>query len=259
MIRGLFVLALGGAFISTLCFTVAASRGSMEWDGLSLFAAHRVDPGPVKTRVIPWVGGSELTLNLPARIIIHQGPTASISVVGTVALIDHITLIGNEISLDRSVSHWSWPQHDDKLTINVTAPALDKIVINGFGTLELKDWHRENLALVINGAATVKGEGRAENVDLTIDGAATAKFTEMAILNLKVTMDGAGSVKAGPTGRANVSISGAGSVKLTRIPTSLSENISGVGSVSVPHDGESKVKAHASPKYSSNDNEELSL
>lgn len=116
----------------------------------------------------------------------------------------------------------------------MVAPALNTLVLNGFGTLDLENYSQSKLDLTINGAASVHGTGKVEDAKITIDGAASVNLAALSMRTLNLTMDGAGSATAGPTDKANITISGAGSVKLTKMPKSFSKEVDGIGSVSLP-------------------------
>ncbi|MBV1833619.1 GIN domain-containing protein [Novacetimonas pomaceti] len=238
MIRGITMIAVGGAALSLACFGVASSRAPTGFPFLTFDAADDDTTPPAATRVLPWQGGHVLEIDLPARVVYQQGPLSSITVAGSERMVRAVTLDGDSLGINNSLAHninFGW--HNRKLTVTVTAPELDTLNFNGFGSLYLRDYHQPTLTLEVNGAASVKGNGRADNVKLSLDGAGSIDLTAMEMTDLDASIDGAGSVKAGPTGHASVSIDGAGSVKLTRAPASLSKQIDGIGSVSVPPAG----------------------
>lgn len=235
MIRGITMIALGGAVLSALCFGAAASRGPVVlWSNDFTIAGNSAASGPTKTRTLDWQGSSALTINLPAHIIYKQGDKPGITVSGSEKLINRVSLQDNTLNMENGKSHHiQW--RNNSLTITITAPALNTITLNGFGSLELVDYQQPNLSLTINGAASVTAHGHTDNLKLDIEGAASANLSALTLSDLDLSMSGAGSVKAGPTGRVKISIDGAGSVKLTTTPQSLTQDISGVGSVSLPH------------------------
>lgn len=254
MIRGLTMIALGGAALSALCFGTAASRGPVVlWNKDITFTDVSVSSTPEKTRTIDWQGSNRLTLNLPARIIYKQGDKPGIIVSGSERLVDRVTLQDNTLDLAKS-PHSAW--HNSSLTITITAPALNTLVLNGFGSLDLQDYQQPHLDLTINGAASVKAHGHTDSLKLNIDGAASVTLSDLTLSDLDVSMNGAGSVKAGPTGRVKISIDGAGSVKLTSTPQSLTQQIDGIGSVSLPHDTAKPAPTTKTPQTDKDDDED---
>lgn len=266
MIRGITMIALGGAALSALCFGIATARGplmfpSTQW---TLDWASTEPAGPTTTRTLDWQGSNALTLNLPARIIYTQGDRPGITVKGSESLVNRVTLQGNTLDMAESSDHHThW--RNSSLTVTITAPALNTITLNGFGTLDVQDYQQPAMTLVINGAAHVKAHGHTDNLKLTIDGAASVNLSDLTLSDLDVSMDGAGSVKAGPTGKVKISIDGAGSVKLTNTPQSLTQQIDGIGSVSLPHDAAKPSQPLTPPSdrddrdHDSKDNDEASF
>ena len=255
MIRGITMIALGGAALSLTCFGIASSRLPLGFP-FSMFDGTGDDTSsPAETRVLPWQGGHMLSINLPARVIYQQGPLSSITVAGSERLVHAVTLNGDSLDMQGSTSHdIGW--RNDKMTVTITAPELNTVKFNGFGSLYLRDYHQPTLTLAINGAASVKGNGQADNVTLSLSGAGSVDFSAVEMKDLNASVSGAGSVRAGPTGHAVISIDGAGSVKLTRVPASLSKEIGGIGSVSVPHEDTSGHARSPDPVASPTDQEQ---
>lgn len=235
MIRGITMIALGGAALSAFCFGAATLRGpllfpSTQW---TVDWASPANAGPTISRTLDWQGSNALTLNLPAKILYRQGEKPSITLKGSEKLVNAVTLQDNALGMAGSKNHHThW--RNSSLTVTITAPALNRITLNGFGTLDVQDYQQPSLNLTVNGAADVKAHGHTDSLKLTIDGAASVNLSDLSLSDLDVSMDGAGSVKGGPTGIVKVSIDGAGSVKLTNTPRSLTKQISGIGSVSLP-------------------------
>lgn len=263
MIRGITMIALGGAALSALCFGTAASRGPVIFPATK-WTVDWTDTGtagPIQTRTLDWQGSNALTLNLPARVIYKQGDKPGITVSGSERLVERVTLKDNALDMAENKGHHvHW--RNSSLTVTITAPALNSITLNGFGSLDLQDYQQPHLDLTINGAASVKAHGHTDSLKLVIDGAASVNLSDMTLSDLDLSMDGAGSVKAGPTGQVKVSIDGAGSVKLTNTPRSLTQHVDGIGSVSLPHDAAKPAPATApqpDKDSDSGENEDLSF
>ncbi|NHO33180.1 GIN domain-containing protein [Acetobacter fallax] len=234
MIRGLVVAAVGGAVLSMGCFSVMHALGPVSMtDYLESATTGSHHHGPMARRDIPWQGGTRLEISFPANVIYTQGPAPSISVEGPQDLISGITLSGNVIS---GTGHqWNWRSgHHDGVTLRITAPAVSDLAISSAASVHLNDIALPELRLSVDGAASITGNGRADRIVLSSDGASSVNLSDMTVKDADISIAGAGSVKVGPTGHASVSIDGVGSVKLTRYPRTLDKHISGVGSVSVP-------------------------
>ncbi|MBB2201643.1 GIN domain-containing protein [Gluconacetobacter tumulisoli] len=235
MIRGIALVAVGGAALSVACFSVAAVRGPMQWHIPDMIwsdddedAGKETSPA---TRTIAWAGAENLTFDVPATIVYTQGPAPSITVSGPRKVVDRVSLQDNTLQADEH-GHHHW--HSGRLRIVVTAPALKAITVNSAGTLTLQGLAVDHLKLTVEGAADVVGHGRADKVSLSVAGAANADLSDMIVTDADIEIEGAGHVSIGPTGHAAVHLSGVGAVELTRRPASLTKDIEGIGTVSVP-------------------------
>ncbi|MFT8643330.1 GIN domain-containing protein [Gluconacetobacter sp.] len=252
MIRGLILVAVGGAFLSMTCFAVAAVRGPIFWNVSGWDLLDDDDGGassaPTVSHKLDWKGGEALTFELPASIVYTQGPTAGITVTGASAIVDRVKLDGDMLSLDHA-GHHRW--HNHHLRIVVTAPALKTITLRSAGVLTLNDVAVDHLSLTVEGAGSLTGHGKADTVVLRVEGAAQANLSDMVVRDADVTISGAGHVSIGPSGHASVHLSGVGAVNLTRKPASLTKEVSGIGSITVDdgnHDDHDKDDDDDAPK-----------
>ncbi|GAA4476699.1 GIN domain-containing protein [Gluconacetobacter asukensis] len=237
MIRGLILVAVGGAALSMACFGVAAVRGPTNWhiSAMDLLDDDDDDAPAAQaaTHKLDWKGGEALTFELPASIVYTQGPAPGITVSGASDIVDRVTLNGDVLALDH-VSHHHW--HNGHLRIVVTAPALKALTLRSAGSLTLNDVAVDHLSLTVEGAGNVTGHGKADMVTLKVAGAAQADLSDMVVRDADVGISGAGHVSIGPSGHASVRLSGVGAVELTRKPASLTKEISGIGSITVDDD-----------------------
>ncbi|GBR07588.1 GIN domain-containing protein [Acetobacter oeni] len=234
MIRGLVIAAAGGAVLSIGCFSVMHALGPVSVTSHFDFsdADDRRDRSPRVTRDLPWNGGSRIEISLPAEVIYTQGPAARITAEGPQDRISTITLSNNIISDDKHP--WRWrSRHHNGIVLHITAPALSDLTISSAASAQLNNIALPELKLSVSGAASIDGSGHADKVTLSSAGASSMNLSAMAIKDADISIAGAGSVKAGPTDRASISISGVGSVTLTRTPHTLEKHITGLGSVSV--------------------------
>ncbi|ACI50000.1 conserved hypothetical protein [Gluconacetobacter diazotrophicus PA1 5] len=218
MIRGIILVAVGGAALSMACFGVASVRGPMGWHvpdlGVLIDDDGDAPQSPMASRTLDWKGGEALTFELPATIVYTQGPTSSITVSGPKRAIDRVTLDDDVIDLDHESTR-SW--HIHHLRIVVTAPGLKALTVRSAGSLTLQNVAVDHLRLTVEGAADVVGHGRADAITLNVAGAAHADLSDMVVRDADIDIEGAGHVTAGPTGRASIHLSGIGAVEL--IPT----------------------------------------
>lgn len=245
MIRGLTVVAVGGALLCFCCIGLSGAMSPHHWHVPSVGWHMNVnddDDGdgpvlnltgrePIISRDLPWAGGTSLTFDVPARVTYTQGPTAKITLSGPDALVNHVVLDGDTLKLDRTVHGMDT---DRALSMSITAPEVRTFEVNSAAKLSLNNLNVDALSVQIDGAGKVDAQGSAKSVHLEINGAADADLGALTVADAHVEIDGIGNVIAAPTGDAHVEINGAGKVALTKRPAHLDQEINGAGSITQP-------------------------
>jgi hypothetical protein len=120
---------------------------------------------------------------------------------------------------------------EDRLTIEITAPAVRSFTLNGSGDLRLRAYDQPDLRLAINGSGNVEAEGKAGKVDLQVSGSGEANLEGLETGDARVAVSGSGEAHLAPHGAAEVELAGSGDVYLTAKPTVLTSNVAGSGEV----------------------------
>jgi hypothetical protein len=125
------------------------------------------DDGDSATRQISWSGSDALQIDVPAEVIFTQaapGAGAAVKVTGPKRLVDRVTLENGRLALrdDDGEGTLTINGHgfhisgdSDRLSIEITAPAVRAFTLNGSGDLYLKAYDQPDLALEINGSGDV--------------------------------------------------------------------------------------------------------
>ena len=234
MIRRLLIIIAGGAIVSVVCFSLVHMLG-----GFGSVFHHKVhitsdDNTPAVTRDLPWTGGESLHFdNSAAHITYIEGPTPRITVSGPKRRIDKMAMNGDTVT--GTDVEWTFDDDDsDEIHITVTSPNTHVFYLSGVESLTLANFTQDNLDLHISGAAHVVATGHAKQAEINMSGAGRLDLAQMPVDNIKVDISGAGSATLDPKQSADISISGAGHVRLLTRPPTLHENIAGVGSISAP-------------------------
>ena len=242
MIRGLAIVAMGGAAVAWASISMSGALREKAWH-FPDFAWHvDGDAGtgptirltgnePTINRMLSWAGGEKLEFTVPAHIIFTQGPTPAITITGPAPLANHVVLDGDKLRLDR---HFDNLDGAHGLTIAITAPTLHEFDLESAQDLHIDHIDTDVLVIDISGAGNVQANGTAKTLNLTLEGLGNADLAALTLTDATIEIDGLGHVKAGPTGNARVEINGAGAVTLTRRPFHLSQEINGAGSIDVP-------------------------
>ena len=229
MIRKLLIVFIGGGVIAIAAFALLSQFGDFGWHN-----PHHKASGPQVTRDLPWTGTESLHLDNSAAMITYiQGPTAKFTVSGPADRVNALAISGD--TLTGSDIRWSFGDHpQDNITITVTGPNTHAFFLNGAEELTLQNYDQDSLDLHLSGAGTVKAQGKAKHATVDMAGAGHLDLRQFPVDDAKVDISGAGSAVIDPHVSADVSISGAGHVKLLTRPTTLKTRISGIGSITSP-------------------------
>ncbi|MEQ7153915.1 GIN domain-containing protein [Brevundimonas aurifodinae] len=257
MIRTLFIIA-GAAFVLSIA-TIggAAALGSRdlaangwswtftedEWgNGRIQRAGKAEDLGPDITRSVAFEGGERLELDLPADVTYVQGDANTVEIVGPQSVIDRIRVQGSRIWMDngpeRVTVRWDSDGIDgwsdtERVRITVTAPSVTTFDLEGSSDVKIRDYDHDTMAIDLSGSGEIEIDGRATALELDISGSGEADLSRLILTDANVAIAGSGEARLGPTGRADITISGSGDVELTQQPATLNQSISGSGDIDV--------------------------
>lgn len=256
MIRNLLIISGAGLILAIVGIGGAFGVGGRDlarhdWTwvvtdddaGDDSFKIERGEVSPQTTRTLAWTGDERLAIDLPAEVTYDQNADApGITVIGAKAIVDRVRFSNGRLTLedaaegDRSYIRWTrtgihgWSE-SDALKIIVKAASVKAFDLSGYTELEIRGYDQPTLDLSLTGASDVKAQGRTEAVTLDISGAGNAKLEELFVNDARLRVSGSGDAEVGPTGRADVDVSGSGSVRLTRRPAELRQEVSGSGDV----------------------------
>lgn len=264
MIRNLTIVAVASFVLCVGCFAGAFALGGRDilQHGWSFPAdwhvevsddndrvhigpgSPRTDNGEETVRDIAWTGGDALQIDVPADVIYTQaapGAGAAVKVSGPKRLVDQVEIENGRLGLKDSVgggTSFKINGHgvyltgdDDRLSVEITAPAVRSFTLNGSGDLYLKAYDQPDLALSINGSGNVEAQGKTKKVELQVSGSGEADLRSLETGDAKIAVAGSGEVHAAPKGMAQIDLAGSGDVYLTEKPSVLNSNVAGSGEV----------------------------
>lgn len=196
--------------------------------------------GPDVTRNLAWTGTDSLRVEDSLDVTFIQGAQAGITVTGPQAAVDRVVVSGGRLSLKdghervtfgfRPGGFEAWAD-SEKLRITVTAPDVARFMIEGSGELDIQNYDRDDLRVDIDGSGEVTATGRARRLALSITGSGDADLAALTLTDANIDITGSGEARVGPTGNADINISGSGDVTLTERPANLNRSISGAGDI----------------------------
>jgi hypothetical protein len=183
--------------------------------------------GAAATREIAWPGGDRIVFDVPADVRYTQGPgPAKLVIAGPKDVLDHLELAGDELKSDEDFDDFG-----GRLQVTMTAPGVQHFAIDGDNTLAIAGYDQSDLDIEVSGKGDVTARGKTADAKVDISGAGNVDLSELAARSVKADISGLGHAAIAPTDEADLSISGAGEIKLLTHPAKLSTDISGAGHI----------------------------
>jgi hypothetical protein len=256
MIRNLLIISGAGLVLAIVgiggAFAVGGNdliRHERTWvitddvPGDNGFTIERSEVSPEITRTLAWTGDQRLAINLPADVTYdQQADEAGITIIGPKPVVDRVRFTNGRLTMDeapkgdRSYVRWTrtgihgWSE-TDALKIIIKAPSVKAFDLSGPSELKIRGYDQPTLDLTMTGSSDVQVQGKTETISLDISGSGSAELEELFVTDATLRVSGSGDAEVGPTGKAEVDVSGSGSVRLTRRPAQLRQDISGSGDV----------------------------
>ena len=256
MIRNLLIISGAGLILAIVgiggAFAVGGrdlARHDWTWvvtddnAGDDSFKIERGAVSPDTTRTLAWTGDQRLAINLPADITYdQQADEPGVTIIGPKTVVDRVRFANGRLTMDdaprgdRSYIRWTrtgihgWSE-TDVLKVIIKAPSVKAFDLSGMTQLNIRGYDQPTLDLTMTGGSDVQAQGKTEAVTLDISGSGNAELEELFVTDAKLRVSGSGDAEVGPTGKAEVDVSGSGTVRLTRRPAQLRQDISGSGDV----------------------------
>jgi len=256
MIKKLLIVAGGAAAVSAACLIGGAALighdlRTKEWnismvkigDHVHLVRGEAAKPEQTVTSALTWPGGDRLAIDLPGEVTYTQGATASVTVSGPQSLVNRVRIDGGRLYLatgpepeesihlrfDHGRLDATGP--DTQLRVAITAPTVTSFAVSGSSGLSVHDYDQPALDIALNGSGAVDVDGHTAALKLDQAGSGAVDLTSLEARDADVSLSGSGDAEIHATGKAQVGISGSGTVALTAKPASLTTSISGSGTV----------------------------
>jgi Putative auto-transporter adhesin, head GIN domain len=231
-------IAVGGfALSATFLVSAAVMSDGLEdgWDWRGHFERESDDTGrdhSIIERELTWDAEDEISINAPASVTYSYAATPRVTVRGPAFAVKRLEMHGGDIEMSRRT------RNSGKIEITLAGPAIRKFSVKGAAQLKLNNLKQDELEVSVAGASEITADGEVRKLEVSIAGASEVNFTDLKVDDAKVSISGFGDVRIAPHESADVSIAGAGEVKLMTRPKRLSTHIAGAGNVSQPDEDE---------------------
>lgn len=210
-------------------------------------AAHAAD------RNLNWGGGPSLSVSVPGRVTITQGPTARIIVSGPKDTVDRVYLDGDRLRFERSWFNWlGWDRHRG-LRVDIVAPHLDTLSVHSGSNVRLSGLTGSSLKVSVHSGADLIGDarvssmsakvhsgadlrlqGRADVVDLAVHSGGDADLTGMAIEHASVRAHSGADATLSPRLSIKADAHSGADIRLLQRPASVQTTTHSGGDVRIP-------------------------
>lgn len=198
----------------------------------------RGDDSPAVTRNLAWTGGDTLAVEIPGDVTYVQGDTPSVVVTGRKSMVDRVSLADGRLSWsdgDDDTDHvvFGWNNGSGRLRVVVTAPSVKRFDLQSSADLSIRGYDQPTFELNVSGSGDVDANGETRTATIDTTGSGDSDLSGLRMIDASVDTSGSGDVSVGPTGKADISISGSGDVDVTTRPTTVTQDVSGSGDVSI--------------------------
>ncbi|HEX3525073.1 MAG TPA: DUF2807 domain-containing protein [Stellaceae bacterium] len=237
MLRQLGWVAAGGFGVGVVGLSLAVRLGADDLSGFAAWRHHwpfatscrddgaKIDPAATE-RHWAWDGGDTVDIAVPATIHYRGGSGGDVIARGSAAAIARLRVHDGRIA---SSCRGGFVRDD--LDITLPGRAFRTLAMAGSDKLIMENVNQPRLDLAVAGSGSVVAQGSSERVKLSIAGAGKAQLAELTMKRLDVHIAGSGNVEAAPRDEVNVTIAGAGDVRLLSDPAQVHTNIMGSGRV----------------------------
>jgi hypothetical protein len=231
-------IALSALAVSAVCFTVRAALPHNDPDfplpflDLLTFGDDRpACDGPrgdraMATREFAWDGSDSVTIRVPGIVRYRRGSGERVSVRARSWVLDHVQVADGSIEFDCRNIH-----NSGRVEITLPGVPIRSFALAGAGKMYLDDVQQTELKITTSGAAAVEANGEADDASVSIAGLGKIDMGRLTTRRLGVSIAGSGDVDVSPQDSADISIAGAGQVRLLTEPKELNTHIAGAGRV----------------------------
>jgi Putative auto-transporter adhesin, head GIN domain len=195
---------------------------------LALTGCIGVDAGPTTTQTRDVAAFTRLKAEDEVDVNLRVGEPRHLRVRAGEKVIDDVRTEVRDGTL--YVSYDGPDIREGRLLVEVAAPAVDAIAIDGASDVRVDGLAADALDIRVSGAGDIAAAGSVQRLTLDISGAGDADLAELAAHDARVELRGAGDADVHATARLDAEVSGAGDLAYRGDP-SLRQDVSGSGEI----------------------------
>ena len=115
------------------------------------------------------------------------------------------------------------------MTVDVTVPTLETVVLSGSGVVTVEGVTAERLVVRAPGSGVLTISGAAEQLDVSLTGSGDVRLEELLARDVAATLSGSGRLQGHATDSLEASVPGTGVIVYRGNPSTLTTDVSGTG------------------------------
>ena len=178
-----------------------------------------------QSRTVPSFTAIELTGS--SGLTVTVGRKQTVVVRADDNLIDLVTTnVQNEMLLVGTTGSFS---ARIPMTVEVTVPALDTVVLSGSGIVTVSGLTAQRLTVRVPGSGLLGISGTAEELDVSLSGSGDVRLQELVARDIAATLSGSGRLQVHATRSLDASVPGSGVIMYGGSPSSVTTGVAGSG------------------------------
>lgn len=168
-----------------------------------------------------------------ARLEVIVGEPQSVVVEARREVINRVKtdVHGDTLHIRSKPKDWFIVNGRPRVTVKVTVPALESLRLEGGNDVRLSGFDGGATRIRAEGASHIRARGRVEQLTVHMAGAGHANLTDLEADDVKVTVDGVGSVYVHPRESLDASMNGLGAILYAGAPNEVSTRMNGLGTI----------------------------
>lgn len=146
----------------------------------------------------------------------------------------------------------AYPRRGPAVVVQIQAPTLSALDLNGSGDVRLKDFNLSALALMVAGSGDLHAQaitvgrlevkvagsgdirlsGSCEQAAMAVAGSGDVSATDLSCREISVSVAGSGDAEVRATDRLSASVAGSGDIRYRGRPAQVQRQVAGSGTVS---------------------------
>ncbi len=207
--------------------------------------------GAIETQTRQVSGFDRVDISTFGEFIITQGDTESLSIEGPADYLRYLVTEVNNGTLTISQRRGLLSSPNRKVTFTLTVRDLTslsmsgagsiklgtlntpsfKLILSGAGSVDMVNLSAESLDVTLSAAGAISVDGKVTSQNIILSGVGSYDAGELESASTRITLSGAGSATVWVTEKLEADVTGVGSVAYYGQPTSIIQNVPGLGSI----------------------------